>query len=497
LSRENLIYSPLRDIEAVAPNGKLKTPKKDAMKITFTEDAGNIASILIRKGKNRNIATEIIGRSLGERLQSIEQPYSIIVPGLAGIPPFEEYRPPSVIRKAAAKGDSNSVFRNILLLLSEDNESWIAFEDKLSEMFPSYKVSVKFDKNTDEHLDAKVLHDGMQLPIDSCGTGVLQAIQILAYYYLYRPQLLVLDEPDAHLHPDNQRKIANIIKDLSETEDCQVIISTHSRHFLNAIEDQAKIHWIRNSSLVSNEDPLTRNILFELGALDKGDLLQNGGVKCVILTEDSDTDYVETLFEASGFRLDETEVWSYQGCSNVGTALALYAFITKYAPATQVVLHRDRDYMTDEEVNNYQNKFGASGLVVFVTEGNDVEWYYVNSQHVTALYPHVSVERAEELIAQSIQERREAILEKYINTVHKRILQASYRGGNKPNAGKISNECGRLIEQDPQKYFHGKIVSKSLRTKIQQEIGGDIDLCQASDFLGQERLQVIAQEIWK
>lgn len=122
LSSESLIYSPLRDIDALAPNGKLQTSLEHAIQITFEEQT--ISAITIRKGKNRNITTAIEGRILGEHLQNIENPYSMIVPGLAGIPSFEEYRPPSVVRKAAAKGDSNSVFRNILLLLSKDRESW-------------------------------------------------------------------------------------------------------------------------------------------------------------------------------------------------------------------------------------------------------------------------------------------------------------------------------------------------------------------------------------
>lgn len=207
LSSESLIYSPLRDIEALAPAGRLQTALEHAIKVTFNETTSS--SVTIRKGKNRNISTSIEGKELGERLQSIENPYSIIVPGLAGIPSAEEYRPPSVVRKAAAKGDSNSVFRNILLLLSEDEASWLTFKRKFQTIFPDYDISVIFDSNVDEYIDARVISNEVSLPIDSCGTGILQAIQILAYYYLYKPSLLILDEPDSHLHPNNQRILAS------------------------------------------------------------------------------------------------------------------------------------------------------------------------------------------------------------------------------------------------------------------------------------------------
>ena len=84
ISSEDLLYSPLRDIEALAPNGRLRVELDAAIKVTFN-DGTNSSYVTIRKGKNKNISTAINGKVLGEKLQDIENPYSIIVPGLAGI----------------------------------------------------------------------------------------------------------------------------------------------------------------------------------------------------------------------------------------------------------------------------------------------------------------------------------------------------------------------------------------------------------------------------
>lgn len=330
LSSESLIYTPLRDVEALAPYGWLQTSLEHAIKVTFTAETSS--AITIRKGRNRNITTSLEGRVLGETLQNIEQPYSMIVPGLAGIPAYEEYRPPSVVRKAAAKGDSNSVFRNILLLLSRDRDSWNAFKIKFRSVFPDYEISVGFDPNVDEHINARVESNDVSLPIDSCGTGILQAIQILAYYYLYKPKLLILDEPDSHLHPNNQRILALLLKDLHHETGCQLVISTHSRHFFEALKNDASVHWINNCSLVENSDDHERSILLEIGALDKGDQLRNGEIPCILLTEDAEPEYISLLAEVSGFMPDEYQVWSYNGCSNIKIAQALNSFIAEHAP---------------------------------------------------------------------------------------------------------------------------------------------------------------------
>ncbi|WP_326901439.1 ATP-binding protein [Kosakonia cowanii] len=494
LSSESLIYSPLRDIDALAPNGKLQTSLEHAIKITFEEQTSS--TITIRKGKNRNIATSIEGKILGENLQSIENPYSMIVPGLAGIPSFEEYRPPSVVRKAAAKGDSNSVFRNILLLLSKEQESWRSFKQKFNAVFPDYEISVVFNPNVDEHINALVTSNEVSLPIDSCGTGILQAIQILAYYYLYKPKLLILDEPDSHLHPNNQRTLAILLKELHQETDCQIIISTHSRHFFEALKNDSTVFWINNSTLVENTDDVERSILLEIGALDKGDQLRNGEIPCILLTEDTDVEYIKVIAESSGFLNGEYQVWSYHGCSNINIALALNSFITEHAPGTTVIVHRDRDYMTEAEIDLYKSSLQNVGIKVFVTSGNDAESHFVNENHINQLYPALTIERIAELINDCLAERRDAILEKYINTIYNRRLQEFYRGEEKPDAGRISLQCTRNFDGGQRSFMHGKIVEKALRNKLQQELGQKINLCRVTAAISVPALVAVADDIW-
>jgi predicted ATPase len=496
LSSQDLIYSPLRDIQALAPQGRLPTSLEQAIKITFVEE-NESADVTIQKGKNKNISTSIQGKALGTKLQNIESPFSIIVPGLAGVPAFEEYRPPSVVRKAAAKGDANSVFRNVLLLLSEDREAWKSFIEKFKFVFPEYGISITFDKNIDEHINAKVIHNESTLPIDACGTGILQALQLLSYYYLYKPQLLILDEPDSHLHPNNQRLIALLLKQLHNETGCQMLISTHSRHFFEAIKESAEIHWINNSSLIKDSDDSERSILMEIGALDKGDQLRNGEVPCVLLTEDSDPRYINVIAESSGFRAEEYEIWSYEGCSNIRIALALNSFINKYAPGTSVVVHRDRDYLSDEELVQYKEELQKVGIKVFITQGNDAESYFINGNHISELYPQISLERSNQLIDESLSERKDAVIEKYINTVHERKQKESYKErGKTPNVGAISQQCTRNFEVSPRDYMHGKIVEGTLRSKIQAEIGSNTDLCRVTPHIADNTLKVFASEIW-
>ncbi|KHS56148.1 hypothetical protein QX51_15390 [Terrisporobacter othiniensis] len=60
--------------------------------------------------------------------------------------------------------------------------------------------------------------------------------RLLENGYLEENGLLILDEPEIHLHPDWQLILAEIIVLLNEEFSINIIVNTHSPYFLNAIE---------------------------------------------------------------------------------------------------------------------------------------------------------------------------------------------------------------------------------------------------------------------
>ncbi|GBF32788.1 hypothetical protein DCCM_0984 [Desulfocucumis palustris] len=497
LSPTQLIYSPLREVTALAPGGILKEPLTHAIEIEFEEaETNNRATIIVRKGRNKNIATAIEGRVLGERLQQIEEPYSIFVPGLAGIPSVEEYKTPGVVRKAAAKGDANNVFRNVLWLLKREEDNWRVFLNDFQCIFPNMSIDVDFDPERDDYINAQLSINGQRLPIDAAGTGVLQAIQILSYVNVYKPKILILDEPDSHLHPNNQRSLAKMLIRLSENRNFQVIMSTHSRHLMDEFSLKAKIHWIRDGDIVNTADYDEVNVLMEIGALDKGDLLMQGNIKYVLLTEDSDITPIRTLLEASGFIMSEVDVWPYSGCTNINTASALAAFIRKHAPATNILVHRDRDYLTDDEVRDYVAKLERFGIKCFITNGTDAESHFLTVEHVCSLYPAISAEKVNEFLNQATNEAEEKSIEKFINSRTNMAFMLRRQGGGEPNHGNIATTAIASYRQNIVRYRHGKSVKGRFISKLQQELGGNINIFKVTPHIIVEQLSQLAQETW-
>jgi hypothetical protein len=323
---------------------------------------------------------------------------------MAGIHSAEEYKTPSIVRKAAARGDANNVFRNVLNLLYKDVEKWNRFMEDIELIFPKMKINIDFNPDRDEFIEATIQNDGKVLPIDAAGTGVLQAVQILSYVNAYEPKLLLLDEPDSHLHPNNQRKLANMLIKLAEIRDFQIILATHSRHMIDEFNGNAKMHWIRNGEVVADSTFDEASVLLDLGALDKGDLLLHGNIKCVLLTEDEDILPISAILEASGFNMKEVDTWSYKGCTKIDVALVLNEFIKKHASAATVLLHRDRDYQTDSEAEELRESIEKAGMRCFLTRGTDIESHYLSKEHIHEIYPMITLEKAQEILDNCIRE---------------------------------------------------------------------------------------------
>ncbi len=481
IGQSDLVYSPIKDVLSLARNGKLKEQETEAIRITY-KDSGEETRVTVRKGRNKNILLELVGKPLGAKLQSIQSPYCALVTGLAGIPSEEEFETNIVVRKAAAKGDSNSIFRNILLQLKNKKQKWQLFQKQIGRIFPGYSVNVTFDPNMDETINCTVIKSNVTYPIDTCGTGVLQAIQIFSYINLFEPKLLLLDEPDSHLHPNNQKQLARELIEASHSG-LNVIVSTHSKHLVEALIDSSNLVWLSKGSKQPNVEDYELKSLLEIGALNVGERI--GNPEYIFLTEDENHRILEIILESNGYDLNECDVVSYSGCTQTKTAVALINHLRKSNPNAKYAVHRDRDFMNNDDLNKYKCLFEKMGVRVFFPKGNDLEFYFCKPAHIVASCD-VNDEISSEIVLAAFQERKNKLVEKYVNT---RIENAK-KAGVQVNAGLISVECNDAMTNPDSIAVHGKILLKGIRDELQRRKIAD-RLMSNSDALYSDELGML------
>ncbi|TFD01397.1 chromosome segregation protein SMC [Cryobacterium sandaracinum] len=467
LSTQQLVYTPLRDVHALAAGGTLKQDQATAITVEFNSDDKGSATISVARGKNKNIAVGIKGKLLGTTLEDLEDPFSVVAPGLAGIPSFEEYKSPGLVRRAAARGDANSVFRNVLWTLKQDIVAWREFQEALHHVFPDIQIDVDFNEQTDEHISAVVARNGVTLPIDSCGTGILQAIQVLSYIGVYKPKLLILDEPDSHLHPDNQRKLARLLNDLATTKGFQVLMSTHSRHFLAEFGVLgAKIHWFSGGQVQGGDLDYVK-VLLDLGALDAGDRLRNGKTPVIVITEDSRHDYIAALLDSSGIPSSAYDIWGYNGSSRIQSAQVLSKFIAAHAPGTLIIVHRDRDYLDDSEIANYVDEIKQAGAIPLITEGTDIESHFLSPAHLGGVFPELDEPAITALLDEATSRARSKSIKNMINARTDFGIAQKRLGGSPPSAGSVAAQAPIDFDADPLRYRHGKATMGFFQVLVQ------------------------------
>ena len=142
-----------------------------------------------------------------------------------------------------------------LIPLNENGRNKALEDEALSRMIISeglQNILDELDKIAPGSIDNT--HDGYlykkkkgekALSVNSLSTGIkVFAIikRLLLNQGLKERDVLVLDEPEVHLHPEWQLRYAEIIVLLQKTFNLTIVVTTHSSHFLEALDLYSKIH---------------------------------------------------------------------------------------------------------------------------------------------------------------------------------------------------------------------------------------------------------------
>jgi ABC-type multidrug transport system ATPase subunit len=454
-----LLYPPVADVLSLATGGTLLEPRASQIEIEFRAEDNSSTVVGLRRGRNRNIAVSLTGRTIGEQLMHLPQPFTVYAPGLAGIPKEERNMSPGVVRRIVARGDANLTLRNVLRMLKDDATGWTGFIASMQSIFPDIQIEIDFDANTDENIEVFFkFGSGPRLPIDAAGTSVLQASRLLAYITLFRPQVLILDEPDSHLHPDNQRILCDLVSALAAERGFQAIISTHSRHVLDSMRFRGKIIWLSKGAIVDQPDINTTAVLLDLGALDSVDYFADGELKCVVATEDTEKEALKAVLWSNGFVESNTEVASYAGSSKADAAIVLGRFLAEKAPHVRLVVHRDRDYMSQRVSDSFENRLTENNVEPLLTDGNDIESHFISSAHLSELNSMASVERIEQLIHQATTETEQKSIAAIVNLRTEEVFKKRQAKDPPPNHGEIAVQAQTDYAQNTIAHRRGKLV---------------------------------------
>lgn len=466
---EKLRYCPTDDFLDLYNHGRLTEGTTLSIEFEDNHTVPNKTKITLTRGRNGVVKSASHGQNdLYEQVSDPKSFFTIYVPGLAGIAIREEYRSDLVVSNGIARGDANLYLRNVLYRIQQNDAKRTQFQKLLKRVFPQHEVTAEFDFANDLFISAKATGPhGQARSLDLHGTGLMQAVQLFAYVTNYEPKLLLLDEPDAHLHPSNQRLLAGTLHAIATETGTQIVLATHSRHLLDALSEysEAKLYWIKEGTAALQDNWADISILMDLGALDRGEQLLNGNFKYLIWTEDTEKEFLQTLLEANGFDLSEVFIFSYQTSSKIDAAALMLSFVQRVQPGVKLIIHRDRDFMSDAESDRLSKKytsFQTPNAHVLITKFSDVEGYFVQPAHISEALdiPEAS---ATEIVESSLRENNNEFVLKFRDK-REEIKKTLYKNG--------ADRCPKtrdLLPADQVTLAHamGKLLFARLGPKIQ------------------------------
>lgn len=481
ISPQDTLYLPLLDISWLATYGRLTQTSGPLISFTFDDTAKSVGKIRILRGKNRNLAVRFEGREVISRIEQMGEPFSIYVPGLAGIAKAEAFMAYGSLLRTIARGDANLVLRNVLYALKQKKEQWTAFLNSLNQVYPNRSINIRFNPSSDEFIEVSVKQNEQEIPLDCIGTGFLQAVQILSYIYLFNPAVTLLDEPDSHLHPNNQRTLGNLLWTIANEGKTQILLATHSRHLLDVLKDREKtdVLWMRQGIVHPAKTNL--DILTDIGALDSAEGLAAQGVNFVVLTEDKNKKPISLLFEANGAQKGKFQVWAYKGCSKLDLAEALGKFIHEVSPQTKIIVHRDADFMSDADKQYWQQQFQRNQFDLFLTPTPDVEGVLCRLNHLKTLNPGLE-SAVEHAFSQALAEGEEE-LRRSAHKGREQIDDIRHKLGLATEGKVAIKNWADTLDLADERWRHGKLLLARIRKLFQDATGQTLKSESTSNYL--------------
>jgi len=390
---ERMDFVPSREFLELAHKKRIQN-RDDMPKINvgFIDDHQLETKISISAARNDAGVKVAIEGPLSNAFTT-EHPQTAYIPGLAGLAEVETVLATPVLRRRAASGEGGSVLRHILLNLMENSETGSNYHELIElnrwvgKVIPGVRFWVKFDRLRDVNIDAQFWTPDMSAagraidfqrkPLEMAGTGFLQVVQIFAYLLTFKPRLLLIDEPDAHLHPGTQEALIRAIEEATlEFPETQFIISTHSPSLVRACSATTKVHWINNGQIKAEDEDRVR-LRMGWGALDK---------ELLLISEDEKLSLIRGIIDQWPELNRKILVWPAFGSGGLASGDSVSKL--RSALGIPIVIHRDRDFMSDNDINGWKNKKGYDefNIPVWVTPGSDIESSFTNKSHISRVF---------------------------------------------------------------------------------------------------------------
>lgn len=228
---------------------------------TYDENSGALLEIMDEKQNRYRLHLRELFRCLNFKLlttaQEIQNPtvqnYApLFISGFSGLHFQEERLYPAILEAKISSGDTSGIIRNIILDLKQNApEKYHYMETLLDNEFGFRIKDIRFQENDERYVyseyEEREKLDAVGLEFGSSGSGMMQILQIISVILRYCPEktkVVLIDEPEMHLHENLQIRFVEILRKMQQELGIQMILSTHSSAVIRNAEPEEVIPMI-------------------------------------------------------------------------------------------------------------------------------------------------------------------------------------------------------------------------------------------------------------
>lgn len=463
---ERMDYAPSRDFLHLAHKIRLNS-EGASPRVRVQLEAGTDKVEISMNSTRNDAGIKVAVSGALARTIAASSHITAYIPGLAGLSEAESLLATPVLHRRAASGEGGSVLRHILFGLAmaatgkESIDKHVELLDLnrwIGKIFPGVRFWVKFDRLRDVFIDAKFLtadmaQSGKKLELqwkslEMAGTGFLQVVQIFAYLLHFRPKLLLIDEPDSHLHPGTQERLIKAVEDAAkEYPETQFMLTTHSPNLVRASSAVSQVRWVADGVLrPEKEDQIRQRMGW--GALDKDVML---------ITEDSNLLPMKSILAQWPEVARKVLLWPTFGAGSLPGGNAVNKVRKELGIA--VLIHRDRDFLSDSDKDAFAEKkeYTNHKVPFWMPKGSDIEAEFCAPEHLARVFD-LTLEDAEALLAEAVCTIDRDAAETDFNTAY----QSAVGGLNKALVGVPTKRWRELGEFCPAT-IKGKVLLEAIK----------------------------------
>jgi predicted ATPase len=208
---------------------------------------------------------------------------AVYIPPMGGLGTDEPVLQPPKISQLLGMGKVGDVIRNLLVEAHRDQARWEALRGSIHAMF-GYDMLPPDASGPDILAEYRPVEGGPSFDIASAGSGFQQVLMLSAFLHARPGSILLIDEPDAHLHVLLQDVIYGELKRVALRESSQLIIATHSEVIINSVEPRELCAVLTTPRLLADTEDRNK-LLLSLRALSNQDIVLAHASPGVLYTE--------------------------------------------------------------------------------------------------------------------------------------------------------------------------------------------------------------------